>query len=76
VDDALCVGGIERLRRLREPCERLTPRDLLLPRALGEGPAGQILHDDEGTLPPLADVEDRDDMRMSREAGGGERLLA
>ena len=75
VDDALAVSRVESVRRLLEPLERLARRlrafraDLLLERA-----AREVLHDDERALAVLADVVDRDDVRIAREPGHGERL--
>ena len=75
VDDAARVRVIERARRFVEPakceCRRLRAAraDHLVERA-----AGEILHDDERTIPPDADVVDRDRVRFAGEPRRGARL--
>ena len=75
VDDAMAVGGVERRGRLPEPFERLP--DLLgavYTDPVLEGTAAQVLHDDEGPLRVLADVEDRDDVRLPGQPRRRQRL--
>ena len=66
VDDSVTMRRIERRRRLLEPLERQADfLGTVLSDPLLERAAGQVLHDDEGPLRVLADVEDRDDVWLS-----------
>jgi hypothetical protein len=67
VNDSETVSGVKRLRSLPEPGESGSGSDRLPPRTLSERPARQVLHDDEWAPLPLADVEDRDDVRVAGE---------
>jgi hypothetical protein len=75
VDDAVSVCVVEGLGGLLEPVQeavdRLRP---LAGDAVVERSAVQVLHDDERPLVPLADIEDRDRVRLAREPRRGERL--
>ena len=80
VQDAPAVGVIEGRGGLVDPVDRMDPADRIDPQRVGDGPAGQVLHDDERPrgLPAgrvrLADVVDHHDVRMSRQTRGGARL--
>jgi hypothetical protein len=75
VHDPRRVRRVERSRGVREPRERPARlgrpsiRDQVLER-----PAADVLHDDERARVVLADVEDRDDVRVARQPCRGERL--
>jgi len=69
VHDAGGVGGVEARRCIAQPAHgRLAvDRAAVLaggPQAVGDGPAGEVLHDDEGVVAVLADVVDRHDVRV------------
>ena len=70
VNDSETVSGVERLRSLPKPGEA-AQEDRLPPRPLSERSARQVLHDDERAPLPLADVEDRDDVRVAEEPRRG-----
>ena len=75
MDDALAVRCVERACGLLEPLERLARRLRALdPDLLLERPAREVLHHDERPFAVLADVVDRDDVRVAGEASHGERL--
>ena len=74
MDDAGLVRRIERVGGLVEPVERIGGRCRTAPVAIGEAAAGQVLHHDVGTAVPLADVEDRDDVRMTGKARRRQRF--
>ena len=76
MDDAVAVRGVEGFGRLREPGERLLGVDAAAPGADGQCPAREMLHDRERPTLVLADVEDRDHVRLAGEPGGGQRLAA
>ena len=62
------------------PAQRVVERDLADAQRVGDGAAGQVLHDDERRGgapilgPGLADVVDRHHVRVSREVGRGAGL--
>ena len=75
VDDAVRVRVVECACRLLEPPERVrSRRTCFLGQALLERRAGDVLHDDVRTLVGLADVVDRDDVRVARHARCGARF--
>ena len=75
MDDAVPVRGVERRRRLLEPVERLVRRRRpAVAQPVLERAAVEVLHDDERPARPLADVEDRDRVRLAGEARCRERL--
>ena len=81
MDDAAAMGVVERLGRLTESSQRILAADLADAHRVGDGSAGQALHDDERASGlaglarlGLADVEDRDHIRVAREVGRGARL--
>ncbi len=75
VDDSAAVRCVESRGRLLEPRQRLAGGGRTGPlQTLFERSTAQVLHDDEGALLPLADVEDRHRARLAGEARRGERL--
>src|SRR5205807_8350857 len=75
VDDAAPVRMVERRGGLLEPAQgAVDGLRALAGDAVVERPAAQVLHDDEGPLVPLADVKDRDRVRLAGKPRGGERL--
>ena len=74
VDDALRMRSVECLSRLGEPGERLRRGDPPLAETVVDRAALEVLHDDVRLPAVLADVEDGDHVRCSREPRGGERL--
>jgi hypothetical protein len=75
VDDAVPVSRVEGGGGLLEPGERLRGVDeAARPDAILDRAAAEVLHDDERALVPLADVVDRDGVRLAREPRGRERL--
>ena len=74
-NDPRAMRVVERGRRLVEPADGGGERDRLAgAQAVGDGAAGQVLHDDERRPLVLADVVDRHDIGMHRHAGGGPPL--
>src|SRR6476659_5895361 len=65
---------VQRVRSLLEPLQRATRRHCSVAQLLLERAAAQVLHDDVWPLVMLADVVDRDDVRIPGEARSGERL--
>ena len=75
VDDAFSVRRVERPRCLLEPREDALGRlRASLPKNIVERAAAQVLHDDVRAVVVLADVEDRDGVRLAGEPGGRECL--
>jgi hypothetical protein len=73
MDDTFRVRAVECDRSLGEPLESLSRRDTpVVPQTIVDRAAVEVLHDEIRLLVVLADVEDRDDVRRAREAGGGE----
>jgi hypothetical protein len=63
--DSRGVGGVERVRRLRQPGEDLGGRAATVPLdASFQGAAVEELHHDHRPPLILRDVEDRDDVRV------------
>ena len=74
MDDAVSVRRVQCGRSLLEPAERLVARRRSLLQPVLEGATLEMLHDDERAAAPLADVEDRDRVRLRGEARGCKRL--
>ena len=74
MDDAVPVGRVERRCGLLEPGERLVCGRRPLAQPVLERAALEVLHDDERPVVPLADVEDRDRVRLPGETRRGQRL--
>ena len=75
VDDVVAVRAVERDRRLAQPAQRDRAREpAALAQPVGDGPAGEVLHDHEGAVVVLADVVDGHDVAAVAEPGGGARL--
>ena len=75
VDDVVAVRAVERDRGLAQPAQRDRAREpAALAQPVGDGPAGEVLHDHEGAVVVLADVVDGDDVAAVAELGGGARL--
>ncbi len=66
--DALGVGGVQTRSSLTEPLDRSARGDRSGSDSLVHGAPVQVLHDDERLAVVFADVEDRHDVRMCREA--------
>src|SRR6185436_4397251 len=59
VHDVVAVRAVERDRRLAQPAQRDREREAAaLAQTVGDGPAGEVLHDHEGAVVVLADVVD------------------
>src|SRR6478672_573231 len=72
---AFTMRDVERAGGFLEPGEDLFRRSGALgAKDVVERSAGEVLHDDVGTTVVLADVEDRDRVRLTGEAGGRQRL--
>ena len=69
------MGGVEGDGSLLEPLERLARLlGTVLPDPVLERASAQVLHDNEGPLRVLADVEDGHDVRLSGQSRCRERL--
>ena len=75
VHDAFTMCDVERASGFLEPREDLFGRTGAFgAKDVVERSAAEVLHDDVGTSVVLADVEDRDGVRLTGEAGGRQRL--
>ena len=72
--DALSVCGVQTRGGLAKPLDRPAWSDRRRSDPIVNGAPVQVLHDDERLAVVLADVEDRDDVRMRRETRSGARL--